>query len=193
MATTTRRSTRTRKTITEPVQATVQSTEVKETQTPTIIKKSTDFEPTDLIRCKSITAGELRVQGKRTHNMYTFMGNGDETYIEYQDLQALLMMRAESIMLPRFLILEDRILNDARWSKVKELYNHLHSDSDIEEILNLNPADFEATLRSVPQGLRDAIKSAIVTRLQDGAFDSIQKVQIVDRVCGTEIQSLILG
>lgn len=155
------------------------------------ITKNVTFAPTDTVLCRSITAGILYVSGKKSGNSYTFVGNGDEEYIEYQDLMALLMNKAPSIWKPRFIITDERIFEDFRFKRLKEVYDNLYH-GEVEEILQLDKADFEATLRHAPEGLKEVIKTVIATRVTEGEFDSISKIKIVDKVCGTEIRKLLL-
>ena len=46
-------------------------------------------------------------------------------------------------------------------------------------------------LAEVPKGLKTAIKIEVATRLDNGTFDSIQKVRAVDEICGTELEKMI--
>lgn len=168
--------------------ATTASTDNEDAKT---ITKITTFAPNDSILCRSITAGILYVSGKKSGNSYTFAGNGDTTYIEYQDLLALYMNKADSVWKPRFIIEDERIFQDIRWQRLKPIYEALYN-KEIEEILNLNKGDFETTLRNAPDGLKDTIKTVVATRVADGEFDSISKVKIVDKICGTEIRKILL-
>ncbi len=155
------------------------------------ITKTTTFAPNDTILCRSITAGILYVSGKKSGNSYTFAGNGDTAYIEYQDLLALYMNKADSVWMPRFIIEDERIFEDVRWARLKPVYDALYN-TEIEEILALDKGDFEATLRHAPDGLKDAIKTTVATRVADGEFDSISKVKVFDKICGTEIRKILL-
>ena len=55
----------------------------------------------------------------------------------------------------------------------------------------LSPAQFKKALAEVPKGLKTAIKIEVATRLDNGTFDSIQKVRAVDEICGTELEKMI--
>lgn len=46
-------------------------------------------------------------------------------------------------------------------------------------------------IAEVPKGLKTAIKIEVATRLDNGTFDSIQKVRAVDEICGTELEKMI--
>ena len=51
--------------------------------------------------------------------------------------------------------------------------------------------EFKKALAEVPKGLKTAIKIEVATRLDNGTFDSIQKVRAVDEICGTELEKMI--
>ena len=83
------------------------------------------------------------------------------------------------------------MLENPHWSDLKKLYDSLITTSDINTIINLPVADFEETLKSLPEGFKDAIKMEVSTRLDAGTFDSISKVKIVDKICGTDLFNLL--
>ena len=70
-------------------------------------------------------------------------------------------------------------------------YDNLYDASDINQFLALSPAQFKKALAEVPKGLKTAIKIEVATRLDNGTFDSIQKVRAVDEICGTELEKMI--
>ena len=83
------------------------------------------------------------------------------------------------------------IIRGSRWKDVKDLYDNLYDASDINQFLALSPAQFKKALAEVPKGLKTAIKIEVATRLDNGTFDSIQKVRAVDEICGTELEKMI--
>ena len=167
--------------------------EIKEDVKPVVIETNKSIEPTDLILCQSITSGILIINGMKSRTKYVFANVGDEEYIEYQDLLAMVLSKSSNIFTPRILIQDTKIFNDARWSKVKDMYDSMYGKDDIEEIINLPVDDFRSTLNNIPFGLLNAVKTEVSTRASEGTFDSLQKIKIVDEICHTEIQSLLLS
>ena len=170
-----------------------ENTTVQIEEKPVELEKSKDIESTDLILCQSITSGMLIINGMKSKTKYIFANIGDEEYIEYQDLLAMMLSKSANIFAPRFLIEDKKIFEDVRWKKVKEMYDTMYGQEDIEEIINLPIEDFRSTMNNIPLGLQNAVKTEVSTRVNDGTFDSLQKIKIVDEICHTEIQSLLLS
>src|SRR5574344_978057 len=114
-----------------------ENTTVQIEEKPVELEKSKDIESTDLILCQSITSGMLIINGMKSKTKYIFANIGDEEYIEYQDLLAMMLSKSANIFAPRFLIEDKKIFEDVRWKKVKEMYDTMYGQEDIEEIINL--------------------------------------------------------
>lgn len=174
-----RAATKTTTTATTPVET------VKETK---VVKK---YEQNELIPCRSLIQGTLLLPGKQSNILYRWEGYGDIREVEYRDLYSLKSSHSAYIYDPCFQIEDDELLEDPRWSDIKALYETLYSSEDISEILSLSPSQFRKVLTQVPKGLKNAIKIEVSTRLENGTFDSIQKLRAVDEICGTELEKMI--
>lgn len=150
-------------------------------------KQSND---SDLITCRSVTFGKLIVSGKSFDDVYIFYNYGDTCEISVKDLKTLRSTRSRFLFDPMFMIEDEEFLEQPEWSRLKKLYDEL-TYKDAVEILNLPNDRFEKALGNLPDGFIKAIQSAISTGLTDGTFDSISKVRIFDRVCGTDLKCLI--
>lgn len=178
----------------EPI---IESKEVEEK--PVVLEKeivpvqtAKEFKPNDLIDVRSVTQGVLVFNGIKSLNNYTWSGYGDSNPVEYQDLLSDLISGGTFILKPYFVIENEDLLNLPRWKEVKELYEKMYAPEDINEILNIDDInEFERVLSSSPTGLRNAIKNAASDAVYHGTFDSIRKVKIIDKVCGTEISKLM--
>nr|DAG68382.1 MAG TPA: hypothetical protein [Caudoviricetes sp.] len=175
----------TRRAATKTATATTSTESIKETKT---VRK---YAQNDLIPCRSLVQGTLLLPGKQSDILYRWEGYGDVREVEYRDLYSLKSSRSAYIYDPCFQIEDEELLEDPRWADVKELYDTLYSSEDISEILSLSPAQFKTVLTQVPKGLKNAIKIEVATRLENGTFDSIQKLRIVDEICGTELEKMI--
>lgn len=172
---------------------TTKTTEPKATET---VEKATPqpqrkYEATELIPCRSITQGLLIAEGKQSKILYRWDGYGDTQEVEYRDLYAFKSSRSGYIYDPLFIIEDEQLLEDARWKEVKELYDKMYDSSDINEIINLPPAKFLEVLSQIPIGMKNAVKIEVATRLNNGSFDSIKKLDYVDKICGTELRKLV--
>lgn len=170
------------------VEAVIKTAKVTKKEPEKVTRK---FEPEDLILVRSITQGTLLLPGSKSQILYTWEAYGDVVQVEYRDLYTLKASRSGYLYKPYFIIEDEDLLNDPHWADLKKVYDSLITTSDINTILNLPPSDFEDTLKSLPEGFKDAIKMEVSTRLDANNFDSINKVKIVDKICGTDLFSLL--
>lgn len=146
------------------------------------------FQADDAIQCRSITAGELILVGKSgTH--YSWADAGHVIDVRYDDIVALKFARSSMIYYPRFVIEDEDVLADPKFADIKTLYSKIYS-ADIEEILALSNEDFATVLTKAPTGLKNALKVTVATRFENGEFDSLQKIQAIEQICGAEILNL---
>ena len=177
----------TKATSVESVIKTTPTSKTSETEKVEVKKTAHKFEPDELIPVRSITQGTLLMPGSKSKILYTWESYGDIVQVEYQDLYTLKASRSGYLYKPYFIIENDELLEQAHWKDLKGIYDNLLTKTDISDILNLSPADFEETLKNLPEGFKDAVKMEVSTRLDNGTFDSIKKVKIVDKVCGTDL------
>lgn len=174
----------------DAVVKTVETSEItQEKKTTKITQKK--YEPDELIPVRSTTQGTLLLPGSKSKILYTWESYGDIVQVEYQDLYTLKASRSNYLYKPFFVIEDEKLLEDPRWSDLKKVYDNMFTKSDISTILNLSPTAFKETLLTVPDGFKDAIKMEVATRLEAGTFDSIKKIKIVDEVCGTDLFSIM--
>lgn len=170
----------------EPVKAVV-----KETVKEPVKKEPRQFNQHDLILCRSVTAGWLGCGGK-SGQYYTFENFGDECEVEYQDLFALKQRKSPYLFAPLFVIEDDELLENPRWADVQKFYNDkVYSMDDIEAVLNIPAGQFENALKSLPKGLAKTLQVEVAKRIEDGTFDSLRKIKIIDDVFGTDLRSVL--
>lgn len=149
------------------------------------------YKPDDLISCRSVTVGELLCPGKKTGELYVWANYGDTTEVEYQDLLALRTSKSKYIYEPLFIIEDNELLKEKRWSELNDLYEKIYSVEDFDELFNLSNGDFEAILKVLPNGVKNSIKIEVGSRIEKGTFDSIQKIKIIDKVCNSDLKCLL--
>lgn len=149
--------------------------------------------PDDLITCKSITAGKLIYVGPRTQIQYVWEDAGAEQQMEYQDLMSAILSRSNYVFLPRFIIEDDSIINDPRWSELQDVYNNLYDAGDIRELLSgkTSISAFKTAIRVAPEGLVKALQSEMAQGIQSGTFDSLGKLKAMDELLGTKMVELL--
>lgn len=146
------------------------------------------FQSDDAIPCRSVTAGELILVGK-SGTYYSWADAGHVIDVRYDDIVQLKFARSSQLYFPRFIIEDEELLADTRFADIKSLYDKIYS-ADIEEILTLPNDQFVEILTKAPTGLKNALKVTVATRFEEGTFDSLQKIQAIEQICGAEILNL---
>lgn len=167
-----------------------EKTDAVEVREPIVVPKR-ERKGDDLIPCRSVVQGELIYISKKTGNRYIWSNYGDITEVEYQDLMGLRARRSRFVFGPLFIIEDEELLEEARWKTVKEVYDNLYSVSDIYEVLELPNDQFRVALEKMSKSFRKAVCSEVSRRLDEGLFDSIQKVKIIDEICNTDLKILL--
>lgn len=152
-------------------------------------KEPRKYESEDLIPCRSITPGELIYHSSRSNIDYSWKGIGDELDMLYSDLRSLYVSRSDFIMKPYFIIMDNELLD--QWANVRELYKKVFKYENLEDVLTYSNDEFENALLAMPDGLKSSLKTLVATKIEDGTFDSLQKIKAMDRVLGTDLQCLI--
>lgn len=194
---TTRKRTTAKAPAVEKVEAPVEENVVEETPAkevskaaPAPVAEPRQFNQNDLILCRSVTAGWLGVSGK-SGQYYVFENFGDECEIEYQDLFALKSRRSNYIYAPLFVIEDEELLENPRWKDVAQFYDEKVFSEDIDEVLNLPVSSFKKALEALPKGLAKALQVKVAEKIEDGSFDSLSKIKIIDEVYGTDFRNIL--
>lgn len=164
-----------------------QTNAVEKVETKKVIKQ---YSGDDLIPCKSMTKGELIYIGKKSGEIYRWSDFGDITEVEYQDLLGLKAKKSAFIYDTMFMILDEDLLEDPKWSDVKKIYDKIYSD-DVQELLEMPLSKFKEIFPNLPNGLKKATVVEAGTQMENGTFDSIQKIKFIDETCGTDLSSML--
>lgn len=158
---------------------------------PTAPKKTVrKFEPSDLIPCRSVRAGELLLPGKKSKLLYIWSGVGDTTEVEFQDLQALRSTRSHYIYDPLFIIEDEELLE--LWKRdLVPVYQKISGLDDLESVFDLPVDDFKEELKSFSVGIQNTIKIMAAEKVQNGVLDSLAKIKIIDEVLDTDLMTYI--
>ena len=176
----------TKKTDTEEVVELEASVESK----PSAKKAPKKFAPNDRIVCRSVTGGELNLVGPKSQLLYQWADFGDETPVEYQDLQALQSRKSGFIVKPRFIIEDEDLV--AQWSTMlRPIYDKVNNQT-IDEFFDLPITKFKAQLKAMPTGLKDAIKTKAVQMIQAEELYDIRKVRAIDEELGTDFVEMFM-
>lgn len=152
--------------------------------------KLREYKSDDLIPCRSITKGQLIYVGKKSGEVYTWEDYGDITEIEYQDLLGLKSKKSPFIFETLFVIEDEELLEDPKWKDVKALYDKIYSE-DVDTLIDMKLNDFKRVFPTLPSGLQRAVSAEVATQMDAGTFDSLQKIKVIDEVCGTDLSSIL--
>lgn len=169
-------------------QAIVKTTE--EVSHPFINGKA--YEATDLIPCRSVTQGELLLTGRRSGVLYRWYNVGDIIEVEFQDLNALKANRSQYLYGPYFIVEDENLLAQPRWRDLTSVYESLCELQDVDEIINLPPAQLKQALMKLPKAFLNTLAIEISTRIENGSYDSINRIKVFDDVLGTDLMCYVV-
>lgn len=181
------------KTKTTPTKAVETDVEVESSKSTSVLSKANVMEPPKKkkyaddqeIPCRSVTAGMLIMHGEKSDRVYTWQGMNDVQYVEYRDLVYAYRKKSAQIFKPRFVILDEDFVS--QYKDISDCYISLYSFSDIQEILKKSPSEIRNIIENLPEGIRDSIKVTVVTMIDNGEFDSAQRIKVLDDIFGTEM------
>ena len=102
-----------------------------------------------------------------------------------QDLKAAMLEGRDSIFAPDIIIDDENLINDERWSDVKETYEKMFTEKDIQKIMGLSNRDFRDAYKQLPITAKNIIISTLATQIESGNYEQFGKAKIVDEISGT--------
>lgn len=177
---------------TAPVEET-QEVEIKKARTKVVEDKPVrKYTGEDLIPVRSTTQGELLMEGKKSGILYRWSAFGDIAEVEYQDLYSLKASRSSYLYSPLFVIEDKELLSDPKWKDLNKLYDSMYDSENFDEILMLSASQLKSVLEKMPTGYQNALKIEVATRIENGTFDSIQKIRALDEILDTDFMCLVV-
>ncbi len=173
----------TRKTSTTKTTAVNEST-VEEKE---IVREKKVFTDSDYILCRSVCYGGLNISGQ-SGNMYEFKDYGSECEINYRDLIFLIRKGSDHVFLPRFVILDEDLLED--FPTVKNTYENMYTRNDLLEILDLPISHMKAAIKELPEASRNVLEKMVATEIANGHLDSISKVRTLSEIFDSDFNLL---
>ena len=162
-----------------------------ETSVETTTKKvnKPKHDPNELISCRSVRFGELRLIGPKSHMPYSWANEGDFRDVEYQDLVSWKALGSPYLFEPMIIIEDEDIVEE--WnSDLGELYEGLQ-DIDLKEMFKLPHRQFVTQLKSLPEGMRSTVQNMANAMIQDGTLYDLRTIKAVDEILGTELITMI--
>lgn len=174
---------------------TVETEEIIETEVVEEVKpapKKTNkpkHDPSELILCRSVRFGELRLIGPKTHMPYSWANEGDVREVEYQDLVSWRALHSRYLFEPMIIIEDEDIVEEWK-ADLGDLYEELQS-IDIKAMFKLPHRNFVAQLKKLPDGMKTTVQNMAYSMIQDGTLYDLRTIKAIDETLGTELIMMI--
>lgn len=146
-------------------------------------------DPNELILCRSVRFGELRLIGPKTHMPYSWANEGDVREVEYQDLISWKALGSRYLFEP-MIIIEDEDLVEEWRADFGELYDNLQQ-VNLKEMFKLPHRNFVSQLKKLPDGMKSTVQNMAYAMIQDGTLYDLRTIKAIDEILGTELKMMI--
>jgi hypothetical protein len=167
------------------------ATEVKPAKAQKPVKTARKFAPDDLVLCRSIFPGTFLFTGAKTKVIYTFEARGDECYVEYQDLLSAMLTKKRALTAPYILIEDEEVLDGVHWQEIKKLYDKLNTLGDVNKLISMPYVEFKKKFEQLPIGAKKNVMLTVSSLIRDGEFDSMNKIELIDKACNSNLAVLL--
>ena len=162
--------------------------EIKSTPAPKKANKP-KHDPSELIMCRSVRFGGLRLIGPKTHMPYEWANEGDVREVEYQDLVSWRALRSRYLFEPMIIIEDEELV--AEWdTELGKLYSELQN-IDIKALFKLPQRQFVAQLKKLNPGMKSTVQNMAYAMIQDGTLYDLRIIKAIDETLGTELMMMI--
>lgn len=149
-----------------------------------------EFKNDDQIPCRSVTNGELLMVGSKSGALYRWADCNYVEYVDYQDLLYATRAHSSYLFKPFFVVMDEDFVSQNK--ELDKLYRDMYTFSDISEILDLPASEMKEVIGQLPAGVKEAVKGVAATQIDNGTFDSIKKIRILDEIFGTSMLQILL-
>lgn len=146
-------------------------------------------DPNELVMCRSVRFGELRLIGPKTHMPYSWANEGDFREVEYQDLVSWRALHSRYLFDPMIIIEDEDIVEEWK-ADLGKLYEGLQ-EIDLNEMFKLPHRQFVAKLKQLPDGMKSTVQNMAYTMIQDGTLYDLRIIKAIDEILGTELKMMI--
>jgi hypothetical protein len=146
-------------------------------------------DPNELVMCRSVRFGELRLIGPKTHMPYSWANEGDFREVEYQDLVSWRALHSRYLFDPMIIIEDEDIVEEWK-ADLGKLYEGLQ-EIDLKEMFKLPNRQFVAKLKQLPDGMKSTVQNMAYTMIQDGTLYDLRTIKAIDEILGTELKMMI--
>lgn len=143
----------------------------------------------ELIPCRSVRFGELRLIGPKTHMPYSWANEGDVREVEYQDLVSWRALHSRYLFEPMIIIEDEDIIEE--WNAdLGELYAELQN-IDVKALFKLPHRQFVAQLKKLPVGMKTTVQNMAYSMIQDRTLYDLRIIDAIDETLDTELKMML--
>ncbi len=146
------------------------------------------FEPTEHIKCRSITQGGLYIEGEKSNTLYEWHGYGDDTTMEYRDLAALVRSKSKYVFAPKIIVEDEDFI--AEFEQLGKFYKANYSVKELRDIFALPTREMISELEALPEAVLESARSIASTEVSNGHIDSVSKIKALDEFFDTDMNLL---
>lgn len=146
-------------------------------------------DPNELIVCRSVRFGELRLIGPKTHMPYSWSNEGDYREVEYQDLVSWRALHSRYLFDPMIIIEDEDVVEEWK-TDLGKLYADIQQ-VDLKEMFTLPHRQFIAQLKKLPETMKSTVQNMAYTMIQDGTLYDLRTIRAIDEILGTELMMMI--
>ena len=146
-------------------------------------------DPNELVVCRSVRFGELRLIGPKTQMPYSWANEGDYREVEYQDLVSWRALHSRYLFDPMIIIEDEEIVDEWR-ADLGKLYESIQ-EVDLKEMFKLPQRQFVAQLKKLPESMKSTVQNMAYTMIQDGTLYDLRTIKAIDEILGTELKMMI--
>jgi hypothetical protein len=175
--------------------STVETEEIIETEAVEEVKPASKkvnkpkHDPSELILCRSVRFGELRLIGPKTRMPYSWANEGDVREVEYQDLVSWRALHSRYLFEPMIIIEDEDIVEEWK-ADLGKLYADLQ-DIDVKALFKLPHRQFIAQLKKLPAGMKTTVQNMAYSMIQDRTLYDLRIIDAIDEILGTELKMMI--
>ena len=146
-------------------------------------------DPNELILCRSVRFGELRLIGPKTRMPYSWANEGDIREVEYQDLVSWRALHSRYLFDP-MIVIEDEDICEEWKADLGDLYSNVQQ-VDLKEMFKLPMRQFVSQLKKLPDGMKSTVQNMAYSMIQDGTLYDLRMIKAIDEILGTELKMMI--
>lgn len=146
-------------------------------------------DPNELILCRSVRFGELRLIGPKTRMPYSWANEGDVREVEYQDLVSWRALHSRYLFDPMIIIEDEDIVEEWK-ADLGELYDNVQQ-VDLKAMFKLPHRNFVSQLKQLPESMKSTVQNMAYSMIQDGSLYDLRTIKAIDEILNTELKMMI--